>query len=122
MTPIEQMIVTVLCSSGATGLVFKLIEYFTNRHDKKSGCNKEMKNDIEKTQNDITDIKKMLEDLVGEVNELKEDDIVVLHDRIYQAFNYMKKLPNITVPDRANVDYLADRYFNRGGNHDADLS
>lgn len=114
MTPLEQMILAVLCSSGLTGAVMELIKYFVSRHDRKSGKEEQMKCDIQ----ELTTI---LESLVKDVEDLKEGQIVMMHDRIHQAFTYMKDLPSITTTDRANVDYLAERYFHRGGNHKAKL-
>jgi type IV secretory pathway TrbF-like protein len=114
MTSLGQMILTAVCSSGLTGAVIELIKFFVNRHDNRYDCEAEMKDDMQEIKNE-------LQNLINEIKELKEDDIVTMHDRIYQAFRYMKDMKTITPTDRANIDYLAERYFKRGGNHKAKI-
>jgi len=110
MTPVEQMIAAVLCSSG----LMELIKYLIGRHDKKNNCEDELKKAIEEMRENISE-------LAEEAANQKQDTIVMMHDRIYQALVYFEGKESLTVTDRANIDYLAERYFARGGNHKAEL-
>lgn len=115
MTPFEQMIVAVLSSGAVTGAVIKLIEYLIHRHDKKK------QRGIAKMESDVTAIKVSIDKLIGEIKELQETDIVLLHDRIYQVFYHLDQQSDIDVEDSANLDYLHDRYAALGGNHRAEI-
>jgi len=104
------MLMTILCGIlGASGL-WKFIEYLISRRDRRKGKGVEA---------DLQVIKTDLAKLVTELEELKEDDIVMMHDRIYQAFKFFADKDDITTEDRANIDYLYERYRARGGNHEA---
>jgi hypothetical protein len=114
MNPILQMICAVL----ATGGVFTFIEFLIRRKDRKN-------NSTVKLEKDLKQIASNLNIVTKEVNELREDDLTLLHDRIYQAYRYASTqsmvLGKISLEERANIDYLSDRYQKRGGNHKANL-
>jgi len=114
MTPIQQMILAVITSSLATGGLFKFVEFLISRRDAKHGK-------TAKLCDDMTEIKSDLKRITTEVQELHEDDLTIMHDRIYQAFVHMEDMTEISTDDRTNIDYLFERYTKRGGNHKAEL-
>lgn len=114
MTPQMQMLVAILGGGTTVGVVFSFIQFLMTRHDRKK-CN-----DDEMRKN-VLGMKEQLQKFIEEIDELKEDDLTLLHDRIYQAYNYTKNCESISVIGRANIDYLFARYNKRGGNHKAHL-
>ena len=121
MDPTQQMIITVITSTSVTGAVTGLVRYFIDRHDRKSGRMAKLELDIEEIRKNLESISNVLSDLVEEMKSLKEDDIVLLHDRIYQALTYLSKFKEINLIDRCNVDYIHERYQANGGNHKEEL-
>lgn len=109
------MIIAVLSSGAFTGGIIKLIEFLFRRHDKKK------KRGISKMETDVAEIKVNMDKLIEEIKDLKDTDIVLLHDRIYQAFYHLNQQPDIDVEDSANIDYLYERYSSLGGNHMAEI-
>ena len=114
LTPIQQMILTVISSSLATGGFFKLIEFLVTRRDKKKNKTDILKEEVEKISKELASITK-------EIDDLHEDGIVMMHDRIYQIFTHLQDFTEISTEDRVNIDYLFNRYTKRGGNHKAEL-
>jgi len=73
-------------------------------------------------------IERVVSEMEAEMATIKEDvesgkktDLVLLHDRIWQAFRVLSKREEIGVIDRANIEYLYEEYRNRGGNHKAEV-
>lgn len=111
----QQMIVACLTSSAFTGMVVKLIEALIDKFSKKKEkAREEAKADMEHVKSTVTSIQK-------DVNEMKEDNLVLLHDRIYSNFKRLAKQDYITSEDRASMDYLFETYTKHGGNHHAEV-
>ena len=113
MTPAQEMIATVIVGILGGGGLLELIKYLFQRYDEKK------KKYTVKTS--IKEIRENVADLKNEVAELKEDNGALMHDRVYALFDELKDKDTLTVEDRANVDYLWERYSKRGFNHKGEL-
>lgn len=115
MSSTWQIVIAILTSSAFTGLIVKILEIVVDVKSKKK------KEEREAVLDHIQKVDDMMDDFKGELDELKEDNLVILHDRIYAMFKKFEKKDALTASDRANLDYLYERYINRGGNHDAEI-
>lgn len=114
MTPTQEMIATVMVGILGGGGLLELVKYLFQRHDEKKNGTRSIKSSIKEIRENVADLK-------NEVNELKEDDGAIMHDRIYSEFNRLKDKDELTVEDRANIDYLWERYSKRGFNHKGEI-
>lgn len=113
-------IVMILTSSGGTALLIKLIDILQDKFSEKRKSEKETIQEILSKVNScncekIKDLKGVKED----IDELREDFLVIMHDRIYNIFKQVSTKQTITVREKSNLDYLYERYKKRFGNHDA---
>lgn len=74
-----------------------------------------------KTERLMGEIEHKLETLEQDVESGKKTDVVLLHDRIWQAFRILSKKKKINYIDRANIEYLYEEYKAKGGNHKAEV-
>jgi hypothetical protein len=114
MTPTQELIATVMVGILGGGGSLEIIKYLIQRHDDKKKGNRSLKSSIAEIRENVADLK-------NEVNELKEDDGAIMHDRIFAEFNRLTQQESITVEDRANIDYLWERYSKRGFNHKGEI-
>lgn len=105
-----QMIITVITSTG----LFTFIQFLISRHDKK-------KNNICDLQVSVQKLEKATQDVTKELDEAREDTLTMLHDRLYQIYDYLEVKQEISLEQKTNWDYLFKRYSDRGGNHKAFL-
>lgn len=110
-----QIIIAILTSSAFTGLLVKILEIIVDAKSKKK---KEAREALIKHTEQVDEL---LEDLKSELDDLREDNLVIMHDRIYAMFKKFENADTITASDRSNLDYLYERYTKRHGNHDAEL-
>ena len=115
MDPTWQIIIAILTSSAFTGVLVKIIELIAEATNKKK---KEAREALMKHNEKVDS---MLDEFKTELEDLREDNVVILHDRIYSMFKKFEQKDTLTVSDRANLDYLYERYIKRGGNHDAEI-
>lgn len=115
MDPTWQIVVAILTSSTVTGVIIKIIEVIADAKSKKK---KEAREALIKHTEQVDEL---LEDLKSELDDLREDNLVIMHDRIYAMFKKFENADTITASDRSNLDYLYERYTKRHGNHDAEL-
>lgn len=111
---VQEMIATILVGVLGGGGLLELIKYLIQRRDEKKNNGKTMKDSIREIRENVAAMR-------AELDELKEDDGALLHDRIYALFNELKDKETLTVEERANVDYLWERYSRRGFNHKGNL-
>ena len=111
---VQEMIVTILVGVLGGGGLLELIKYLIQRRDEKKNNGRTMKDSIREIRENVAAMK-------AELDELKADDGALLHDRIYALFNELKDKETLTVEERANVDYLWERYSRRGFNHKGNL-
>jgi hypothetical protein len=114
MTPTQELIATVMVGILGGGGSLEIIKYLIQRHDEKKNGTRSLKSSIKEIRENVADLK-------NEVQELKEDDGAIMHDRIYAEFNRLTQQESITVEDRANIDYLWERYSKRGFNHKGEI-
>lgn len=110
-----QIVIAILTSSAFTGVLVKIIEVIADANNKKK---KEAREAILKHNEKVDEL---LEKFQSELIALKDDNLVILHDRIYAMFKKFEKQDTLTASDRSNLDYLYERYTKRGGNHDAEI-
>ena len=113
-------IIMILTSSGGTALLIKLIDILQDKFSEKRKSEKETIQEILSKVDScncekIKDLKGVKED----IDELREDFLVIMHDRIYNIFKQVSTKQTITVREKSNLDYLYERYKKRFGNHDA---
>ena len=104
----DNIVLAILGSSAFTGLVLKLLEAAVDRWSKGAREKREAQ-------------AKALADLTAAVDGLKEDNRVLMHDRLFCLFEEFGPRDALTAGERANVDYLFDRYRGIGGNHHAEI-
>lgn len=68
---------------------------------------------------EINEVSESLKSLRTDLEAAEETDRVLLHDRIWQSFRFFSGKEEISVEDRANIDYLYEEYKKKGGNHKA---
>lgn len=104
----DNIVLAILGSSAFTGIVLKLLEAAVDRWSK--GAREKRAAQV-----------KALADLAAAVESLKEDNRVLMHDRLFCLFEEFGPRDALTAGERANVDYLFDRYRGIGGNHHAEI-
>ena len=110
-----ELVITLLSSSTGTVLITEAIKGIRRRIQKKKGKGfSKLEADIREMKSDM---KAMREDLDGG----KETEKVLLHDRLWQIFHYFQDKEEISVDDRANVEYLYEEYKKKNGNHEAEV-
>ena len=110
VSPPIQMIIAVITSTG----LFTFIQFLITRYDKK-------KNNICDLQVNVQKLEKAVQDVTKELDEAREDTLTMLHDRLYQIYDYLEVKQEISLEQKTNWDYLFKRYSDRGGNHKAFL-
>jgi hypothetical protein len=115
VSPTWQIIIAILSSSAFTGVLLKIIELIAE------ATNKKKKEEREATQRHNEQVDEALVAFRAELEDLREDNLVMMHDRIYAMFKKFEHADTITASDKANLDYLWERYSNRKGNHDAEI-
>ena len=104
----DNVVIAILGSSAFTGIVLKVLEAAVDRWSKGAREKREAQ-------------AKALADLTAAVEGLKEDNRVLMHDRLFCLFEEFGPRDALTAGERANVDYLFDRYRGIGGNHHAEI-
>lgn len=104
----DNIVLAILGSSAFTGLVLKVLEAAVDRWSKGAREKREAQ-------------AKAFADLAVAVESLKEDNRVIMHDRLFCLFEEFGTRDALTAGERANVDYLFERYKAIGGNHHADI-
>lgn len=100
------------------GIAKLMYNYWEKKQDKGSAKIERVVGEI-KNQNAA--LVQKLETLEEDVESGKKTDLVLLHDRIWQAFSFLSKKEEIGVIDRANIEYLYEEYVAKGGNHKAEV-
>ena len=114
------VILMILTSSGGTAILIKIIDIIQDRFSEKRKAEKKTMQEILKKVDSCGCEKiKEIESVKIDIDELREDFLVIMHDRIYNIFKQVSKQENISVREKSNLDYLYERYEKRFGNHDA---
>lgn len=115
MTPEQQMLIAVLSSSAVTGALVEAVRAIGKVIARKRNVG------ITKMESEVDEMHTAFTDLSGTVTELKEADKVILHDRIWDVYYKLQQHDDISVTDRANLDYIFEIYRQLGGNHQAEV-
>lgn len=82
---------------------------------------------INDQDSDITEMKKLLEELATDNNEIKNtlkvhkrSNVSILHDKVYKNCREYLKRGCVTVEELDNLEYLYDSYKEQGGNGTGD--
>lgn len=110
-----ELIVALVSSSGGTVIITEAIKSIKRTMNKRKGIG------FSKLEADVAEIKATNEKIIEELDAAKETEVVLLHDRIWQAFRFFQDKDEISVEDRANIDYLYQEYKKKHGNHKAKL-
>lgn len=115
-------IITLMTNGAFTVFLLGLAKLAYDRWEKKHDTGQAK---IERVISEIEEQNKQLSDKVcvieSDVEKAKRTDLVLLHDRIWQAFRVLSKREEIGVIDRANIEYLYEEYTEKGGNHKAEV-
>lgn len=112
----------ILSSSGLAAIAVKLIEVLYDAFSRRRKTQRRAEDERRKCEQECREeIRDTLETLKTELEENKEDTVALMHDRIYQTFCRLNAQDSISVEDKANLDYLWQRYKARGGNHKAEV-
>jgi len=107
-----EIVAAILTSSAFTTLVLELVRELRRAIDKRKNQG------FSKLEQDVCNIAEDLAAMKEDIENRKEIDNVLLHDRLWQAFRFFSDKDAISVEDRANIDYLYDAYT---GNHKAEI-
>lgn len=110
-----ELIVALVSSSGGTVIITEIVKSIKRSFNKRQGKG------FSKLETDVAEIKATNEKIIEELDASKETEIVLLHDRIWQAFHFFQDKEEISVEDRANIDYIYQEYEKKHGNHKAKL-
>lgn len=110
-----ELIVALVSSSGGTVIITEIVKSIKRSFNKKQGKG------FSKLEADVAEIKATNEKIIEELDASKETEIVLLHDRIWQAFHFFQDKEEISVEDRANIDCIYQEYEKKHGNHKAKL-
>lgn len=115
-----KIVLALMSSSAFTGLVIELIrevrKYFERKNN--TGLHK-LETDIKEMREDYSRIAKDIKEIRTDLDAGRETEKVLLHDRLWQAFRLFQDAEQISVEDRANIDYLYAEYKKKNGNHKA---
>lgn len=110
-----ELVITLLSSSTGTVLITETIKGVRRKINQKKGKG------FSKIESDIREIRSDIEKIRDDLDDGKETERVLLHDRLWQIFHFFQDKESITVEDRANVEYLYEEYKKKEGNHEAEV-
>jgi len=110
-----ELVITLLSSSTGTVCITEAIKAVRRRMQAKRGRG------FSKLESDIREIRTDIKGIREDLDESKEAERVLLHDRLWQLFHFFQDKDEISVEDRANVEYLWDEYKKKQGNHEAEV-
>ncbi|MGI6721049.1 MAG: hypothetical protein ACOX4I_00610 [Anaerovoracaceae bacterium] len=109
------MIIAVLSTSAVTGAVIEIIRGIVR------WIGRRRSKGFAKLESEVTEIKDTIEKLAESVNGQEETRKVILHDRIWDVYRKLHKDADISVTDKANLDYMYKEYKKLKGNHKAEI-
>ena len=111
----QQMIIAVLSTSAVTGGVIEIIRGIARWIGKRRDTG------LPKLEREVSEVHKMVQTLDCRMGELEETNRVILHDRIWGVYRKLHKDDDISVKDKANLDYMYKEYRKLKGNHKAEI-
>ena len=115
MSQMNETVIAILSTSAVTGAVIELVRLFGNWLSKRKDTG------ITKLEREIRELNAIVQDLKKNIHDLDESYKVILHDRLWSAYNTLKNAKSISLEARGNLDYLFEEYVHRNGNHKGEL-
>lgn len=112
---LQQMVIAVLSTSAVTGGVIEIIRGITRFISRKRDTG------LAKLEREVSEIHQTVNTLNVRMCELEETNRVILHDRIWGVYRKLHKDDDISVKDKANLDYMFKEYKKLKGNHKAEI-
>lgn len=117
-------IVMILTSSGGTALLIKLIDILQDNFSEKRKKEKEAVQELlKKVDSQNFEQAKDIKALSNGLNAVRQDFLVLMHDRIFNIFKEVSQQEKISISEKSNLDYMYERYVDetmKKGNHDAE--
>ena len=114
----------ILTSSGGTALLIKLIDILQDKFSEKRKKEKEAVQELlKKVDNQNFEQAKDIKALSNGLNAVRQDFLVLMHDRIFNIFKEVSQQEKISISEKSNLDYMYERYVDetmKKGNHDAE--
>ena len=118
------VILMVLTSSGGTALLIKLIDILQDKFSEKRRKEKEAVQELfKKVDSQNFEQAKDIKALSNGLNAVRQDFLVLMHDRIFNIFKEVSQQEKISISEKSNLDYMYERYVDetmKKGNHDAE--
>lgn len=115
MSQMNETVVAILSTSAVTGAVIETVRLIGNWISKRKNTG------ITKLEREIRYLTTIVQDLKKNIHDLDESYKVILHDRLWSAYNTLKNAKSISLETRGNLDYLFEEYTHRNGNHKGEL-
>lgn len=114
----------ILTSSGGTALLIKLIDILQDNFSEKRKKEKEAVQELlKKVDSQNFEQAKDIKALSNGLNAVRQDFLVLMHDRIFNIFKEVSQQEKISISEKSNLDYMYERYVDetmKKGNHDAE--
>ncbi len=118
------IILMILTSSGGTALLIKLIDILQDNFSEKRKKEKEAVQELlKKVDSQNFEQAKDIKALSNGLNAVRQDFLVLMHDRIFNIFKEVSQQEKISISEKSNLDYMYERYVDetmKKGNHDAE--
>lgn len=118
------VILMILTSSGGTALLIKLIDILQDKFSEKRKKEKEAVQELlKKVDSQNFEQAKDIKALSNGLNAVRQDFLVLMHDRIFNIFKEVSQQEKISISEKSNLDYMYERYVDetmKKGNHDAE--
>lgn len=118
------IILMILTSSGGTALLIKLIDILQDNFSEKRRKEKEAVQELlKKVDSQNFEQAKDIKALNNGLNAVRQDFLVLMHDRIFNIFKEVSQQEKISISEKSNLDYMYERYVDetmKKGNHDAE--
>lgn len=111
----QQMIIAVLSTSAVTGGVIEIIRGIARWIGKRRDTG------LPKLEREVSEVHEIVGSLSKRMDDSEETSRVILHDRIWGIYRKLHKDDDISVKDKANLDYIFKEYQKLNGNHKAEI-
>lgn len=115
------LLATVAASIIGSNGLFLFLQFLITRHDGKKGWKNTVSRELAELKHCTGSTAKEVDKIVSRSEEAEETSRVILHDRIWQMYRYLLPQDEISVEDKANLDYMFGEYSKLGGNHKAEI-
>ena len=104
--------------------MIKLIDILQDNFSEKRKKEKEAVQELlKKVDSQNFEQAKDIKALSNGLNAVRQDFLVLMHDRIFNIFKEVSQQEKISISEKSNLDYMYERYVDetmKKGNHDAE--